>query len=242
MLDLNVVEAACEADLNGANLRGARRNRYTVLERMAELAAEFPNMASEQCFMLAMMEEGEAAMLKGKTMLDLNVIMAACENLTCDQHRGWTEGEEFIARARTWLPALVEELTQACEELAAVDESLGEFYAPVLDPETDEPCGSFWKDHGAWHAIEELELAQQRYLSAMQEVLRLEAEIERLRALVPPPELLRRLAEWANEAVLDGGDCLGEDMGTEEYPNTDDAKQAQTLARRIEEAQANDRT
>jgi len=67
-----------------------------------------------------------------------------------------------------------------------------------------------------------------------------EAEVKRLRALVPPPKLLRRLAEWANEAVLDGGDCLGEDMGTEEYPNTDDVKQAQTLARRIEEAQAID--
>jgi len=201
-------------------------------------------------------------------MLDLNEITTVCQALDDrlgpqewtldgptahglydvydgDDNRFFTGVEEvarFIACARTWLPALVAKLCQAREELAAVDESLGKFYAPVLDPETDEPCGSFWKDHGAWHAIEELELAQQRYLSAMQEVLRLEAEIERLRALVSPPELLYRLAEWANEAVLDGGDCLGEDMGTEEYPNLDDVEQARTLARRIEETQANDRT
>lgn len=29
--------------------------------------------------------------------------------------------------------------------------------------------------------------------------------------------LLERLAEWANEAVLDGGHCFGEDMGTSSY-------------------------
>jgi len=63
-------------------------------------------------------------------MLDLNEIVAACESLTCDEHRGWTEGESFITRARAWLPALVEELTQAREELAAVNEVVSEFYAP----------------------------------------------------------------------------------------------------------------
>jgi len=190
-----------------------------------------------------------------------------------DGNRFFTGVEEvarFIACARTWLPALVEELRQAREELAviragcdAVDESPGKFYAPVLDPETDEPCGSFWKDHGAWHAIEVLGRARQELAAVLEhnkelfEALDEEkdevvqamdlaaigwAEVKRLRTLVPPPELLYRLAEWANEAVLDGGDCLGEDMGTEEYPNTDDVEQARTLARRIEETQANDRT
>ena len=73
----------------------------------------------------------------------------------------------FAAQARAWVPALVAELAQAREELAAVDESLGDFYAPVLDPETDEPCGSFWKDHSVWVMRDELERAR--------------AEIERLK-------------------------------------------------------------
>lgn len=129
-------------------------------------------------------------------MLNLNEIMAACEALDdCLGPQGWRlegpdyyglysvydgdgnrflttveEKARFIARARTWLPALVEELTQACEELAAVDESLGEFYAPVLDPETEEPCGSFWKDHGVWTMREELEHAQAE-LAAVDEAL-----------------------------------------------------------------------
>ena len=75
--------------------------------------------------------------------------------------------------ARTWLPVLIQELRQAREELAAVDESLGEFYAPVLEPETDEPCGSFWKDHGVGVIRQELERARA-------EVKRLRAEVREL--------------------------------------------------------------
>lgn len=55
---------------------------------------------------------------------------------------------------------LAEALTQARAELAAVDEALGEFYCPVLDPETDEPCGSFYKDHGVNVMRQALEMAE----------------------------------------------------------------------------------
>ncbi|MBU0598963.1 hypothetical protein KKF61_08335 [Patescibacteria group bacterium] len=52
--------------------------------------------------------------------------------------------------------------------------------------------------------------------------------------------LLERLAEWADEAVLDGGDCLGEDMGTSAYEaenpgHRDDAIIARSIAARIRE-------
>ena len=105
-------------------------------------------------------------------MLDLDKITAICKDADPDS--------TFIinTHARTWLPVLIDELTQAREELAAVDESLGEFYAPVLDPETDEPCGSFWKDHGVWVMRDELERAQ--------------AEIERLEQYVPMKHLEAR--------------------------------------------------
>ncbi len=140
---------------------------------------------------------------------------------------------KFAARSRTWLPALVEELRetrlenaklrgrvsgmlvnhsirkaewtteleQAREELAAVDESLGDFYAPVLNPETEEPCGSFWKDHGVWAMRDALELAR--------------AELERLRAFVPSPELMQRLATLDEDYAR----CVGE---AGEEANADD--------------------
>jgi len=47
-------------------------------------------------------------------------------------------------------------LTQAREELAAVDEALGEFYCPVLD-KNDQPCGAFYADHGVNVMRQELE-------------------------------------------------------------------------------------
>ena len=53
-----------------------------------------------------------------------------------------------------------EELTQARAELAAVDEALSEFYCPALDPETDDLCGSFYKDHGVNVMRQALEMAE----------------------------------------------------------------------------------
>lgn len=126
-------------------------------------------------------------------MLNLNEIMEVSGRALSDyEFKGWTEEMDFLGRVRTWLPALVAELrearlcwlhvdmleaelTQAREELAAVDASLGDFYAPVLDPETDELCGSFWKDHGVWVMREELE--------------RERAETERLSQYVPMQHL-----------------------------------------------------
>ena len=53
-------------------------------------------------------------------------------------------------------------------ELAAVDGSLGEFYCPVRDPETDEPSGAYYKDHGV--------------NLAMQRLRQLEVQVEKMRA------------------------------------------------------------
>jgi len=57
--------------------------------------------------------------------------------------------------------ALIRAVGRLRGELSAVDEALGEFYCPVRDPDTDEPCGSFYKDHGVSIAMEELRKAQQ---------------------------------------------------------------------------------
>jgi len=176
-------------------------------------------------------------------MLNLNEIMAACEALDDrlgpqgwrlegpdyyglysvydgDGNRFLTTVEEkarFIAHARTWVPALVEELREA---RATIDYLQVRIAALGQQTEYDE-----WEKHDT-------------------QTQRARTEIE-LRALVPSPELLRRLAEWAEEAVLDGGSCLGEDMGMSSYVgehpgHRNDIPQALALARRIEEAQAND--
>jgi len=67
-------------------------------------------------------------------------------------------------------------------ELSAVDEALGEFYCPVRDPDTGEPCGSFYKDHGVSIAIEELRKAREEI--AVDDVLL--AEYNRVLEAVPP--------------------------------------------------------
>jgi len=70
------------------------------------------------------------------------------------------------------------ELSQARDELAAVDEALGEFYCPVLDPETDEPCGSFWKDHGVNMIRQALDLARQDWAEAVDRCEEVEADLK----------------------------------------------------------------
>jgi len=64
-------------------------------------------------------------------------------------HCAWCE-EVAELRAR---------LEQADDELDAVDEALGEFYCPVLD-EDDQPCGSYYEDHGVHLMRHELEKLQ----------------------------------------------------------------------------------
>jgi uncharacterized membrane protein YccC len=61
-------------------------------------------------------------------------------------------------------------------ELDAVDAALGDFYCPVLDPETDKPCGSFHKDHGAHLAMDEIERLRQQL--AEKETALIEAIVE----------------------------------------------------------------
>jgi len=69
--------------------------------------------------------------------------------------------EAALASTQGYLKETRADLTQALEELSAVDEALGEFYCPVLDPETDEPCGSYWKDHGVNMMRQALDVALQ---------------------------------------------------------------------------------
>ena len=107
------------------------------------------------------------------------------------------------------------------EELAAVDEALGEFYAPVLDPETEEPCGSFWKDHGVNVAMQVLETE------------RLRAEHAEALAQLVTPELAA-LLEWLANNVLRTG----------VYPQYEDtrAHEARELAASIRAALAQEKT
>lgn len=77
----------------------------------------------------------------------------------CDRYRLWLLGLRQDA-ALSDLRVINRELTQARRELAAIDEALGEFYCPVLDPETEEPSGSYFLDHGVHIMRMELERLQ----------------------------------------------------------------------------------
>jgi len=101
------------------------------------------------------------------------------------------------------------QLEQAHDELDAVDESLGEFYCHVLVGD-DEPCGSYYEDHGVHIMRHELE------------------KLEALADCVPEAELLKRLA---NDAEFVGQASWRDSMTNQ------DAREARALAARIEKAQ-----
>jgi len=89
----------------------------------------------------------------------------------------------------------VEEIEQLYAELAAVDASLGEFYIPARDPETDEPGGAFYQDHGVWIVVEELAAHVRAFHLAAEEMVHLQDEVARLHkinaALVAAMKMVR---------------------------------------------------
>ena len=84
-----------------------------------------------------------------------------------------TDANELHAEVRA-------ELTQAHEELAAVDRALGEFYCPVLNPETGEECGAYFQDHGVMDMSCALQRQQDDAEELRQQLAQARAELKDL--------------------------------------------------------------
>jgi len=101
----------------------------------------------------------------------------------------------FVLETQAEAVRLQGELDRANGELAAVNASLGEFYIPVRDPETDEPGGAFYQDHGVWIVVEELAAHVRAFHLAAEEMVHLQDEVARLHkvntALVAAMKMVR---------------------------------------------------
>jgi coenzyme F420-reducing hydrogenase delta subunit len=91
------------------------------------------------------------------------------------------DAEASRDKMRKIAQAQSDELTQARDELAAVDKELGEFYCPVLD-ENDQPCGSFYKDHGVNVMRQAMKMAEHVAAESGLEVERLKKQLGRAAA------------------------------------------------------------
>jgi len=113
----------------------------------------------------------------------------------CEPHLGQQVADKIASALLEATEETAEERNQLRAELAAVDESLGGYYIPVRDPETDEPGGAFYQDHGVWIVVEELAAHVRAFHLAAEELARVQGEVARLHkvntALVAAMKMVR---------------------------------------------------